>query len=517
MRPEIQETIDWLCAQGLPPLPIAPTQDPYIYPRAIAAKPDRGYWSHCPCRCDPSDRRLLPQACFTGKNPSYLDAGGQPHLVWHTRYQTQFPSPDEIRQWFVHPQTGIGTLGGWQDLVWIDIDRKQFESQVACDRRVEQWLDQYPRLQQTFTERTQSGGWRFAVKTQSPGFTNIAFEVGGHHVGEALGKGRLTVLAPTIGPSGNPYTSIRRVAPVPVESLEAIGLYPVRQRQISHSRQPRFPPQRQAVRHQPGALCLEELVSHTVQTILKGESPCESRSHSLALALQECYGWENWAAQNQLPISGSAEDLVREAGTALGIDAERVERIIQSIADPGHCIPAVVYKGGEASAWKQVLKVDRAAYNDCCPENIKQAIQAPIRHSCLKRGKARLDSSSDNRANGILSRQLQVLVKDARYILARSEAVQLEVSNTLNQNGAGEQKRSVQGRIYHLESDGRQLAIQAAQRGTILRAEGDRVELSRVTAADMQRFHAEVNRIGARQAALAFPVVRTKSCTALER
>jgi|GEM_PF-735501 len=513
MRPEIQETIDWLCAQGLPPLPIAPAQDPYLYPRVIAAKPDRGYWSHCPCHCDPPNWRLLPQACFTGKNPSYLDASGQPHLVWHTRYQTQFPTADEIRQWFVHPQTGIGTLGGWQDLVWIDIDRKQFESQSACDRRVEQWLDQYPRLQQTFAERTQSGGWRFAVKTQSPGFTNIAFEVGGHHVGEALGKGRLTVLAPTIGPSGHPYTSIRRVTPIPVESLEAIGLYPVRQRQRPRPEQPRFHPQRRVVRHQPGALCLEDLVSHTVQAILKGESPCESRSHSLALALQECYGWENWATQNQLPISGSAEDLVREAGTALGIDAERVERIIQSIADPGHCIPAVVYKGGEASAWKQVLKLDRIAYNDCCPENIKQAIQAPVRRHHLN---ADLDSTATHQAIA-LPQYLQVLVKDARYILARSEAVQLEASDTLKQDGFGEQKRSVQGRIYHLESDGRQLAIQAARRGTILRVEGDRVELARVTVADAQRFHAEVNRINDRQAALALPAARAKSCADLER
>ncbi len=512
-RPEIQETINWLCAQGLPPLPIAPAQDPYVYPRVIAAKTNRGYWSHCPCRCDPPDRRLLPQACFTGKNPSYLDAKGQPHLVWHTRYQTRFPTPDEIRQWFVHPKTGIGTLGGWQDLVWIDIDRKQFKSQSACDRRVEQWLDQYPRLQQTFAERTQSGGWRFAVKTQSPGFTNIAFEAGGHHVGEALGKGRLTVLAPTTGPSGNPYTSIRRVAPVTVENLEAIGLYPVRQKQIPRPAQPRFHPQSQAVLRQPGTLCLEDLVSHTVQTILKGESPCESRSHSLALALQECYGWENWAAQNQLPISGSAEDLVQEAGATLGIDVERIERIIQSIADPGHCIPAVVYKGGEASAWKQVLKLDREAYNDRCPENIKQAIQAPVRCHRLN---ADLDSTTTHQAIA-LPQYLQALVKDARYILARSEAAQMEAANPLSKNGAGGQKRSVQGQIYHLESDGKQLAIQAAQRGTILRVEGDRVELSRVTAADIQRFHAEVNRINDRQAALAFPAVRTKSCTALER
>jgi hypothetical protein len=51
---------------------------------------------------------------------------------------------------------------------------------------------------------------------------------------------------------------------------------------------------------------LEDLATAKAQAVLHGDSPFESRSHSLTFALREFYGWENWAAQNRVPISGHA-------------------------------------------------------------------------------------------------------------------------------------------------------------------------------------------------------------------
>ncbi|NET39607.1 MAG: hypothetical protein F6K19_47880 [Cyanothece sp. SIO1E1] len=240
-------------------------------------------------------------------------------------------------------------------------------------------------MKQTFTERTHSGGWRFAVQVGDQYFTNFSLAAGGKHVGEALGKGRFTVLAPTIGPSGNPYVNLQRIPPVRVESLETIGLYPVnRRRQHATSSQPR--PRTQSLLPQPGVLRLEDLATGKAQAILNGDSPLESRSHSLTFAIQEFYGWENWAAQNRIPISGSADDLAREAGAALGIDTDRIERIIQSIPDPGGCIPATLYSGDETSSWKRVWKIDRGAYDERCPDDIKQLIHDSVLKNTLRFG-----------------------------------------------------------------------------------------------------------------------------------
>ncbi|NET39177.1 MAG: hypothetical protein F6K19_45610 [Cyanothece sp. SIO1E1] len=134
MNAQIQETLDWLRSQDLPPLPIAPAQNPERYPaRNKDGSIKRG-----------ADGAIAP--AFTGKNPSYLDANGIPHLVKHTRYQTRMPTAAEIQMWFANAANGIGTLGGWHDVVWIDIDRKQFGSLAESNLLVKQWLDQHPVL-----------------------------------------------------------------------------------------------------------------------------------------------------------------------------------------------------------------------------------------------------------------------------------------------------------------------------------------------------------------------------------
>jgi hypothetical protein len=113
-----QEVINWLIKNGFPVLPVAPKQDSVKYPKKNS-KHEIEY----------EKDGVTPKPLFTGKNPSYLDERGVPHLVSHTKYQSKLPSKAELKIWFANPLNGIGTLGGWNDAVWIDFDEKHFDSE----------------------------------------------------------------------------------------------------------------------------------------------------------------------------------------------------------------------------------------------------------------------------------------------------------------------------------------------------------------------------------------------------
>jgi hypothetical protein len=219
-NPDINATIKALLALGCPPIPVAPKQNP------------RNEWCHRVVKnkeghlfC-PVDKSLNPIPKFTGKNPSYIDRNGSPRICKHGEFQNRLPTEAELRRFFCHPDTGVGTLGGHAGVVWLDFDTKCYASQEACDQDVVNIIER-GNLQNTWIERTGSGGWRIAVKPrQKPSFTNFATNPNGQHLGEALFEGRFTVLSPTIHPNGKPYRRVGWGGPVEVESLEAIGIFP---------------------------------------------------------------------------------------------------------------------------------------------------------------------------------------------------------------------------------------------------------------------------------------------------
>jgi hypothetical protein len=362
---EREQTIRWLQLHNYPALPVAPAQSAYEYHKVVQSKPEQGIWQHCPLT---ADRQPIP--LYTGKNPSYLDAKGIPHLVNHRSYQKRFPDSQELKTWFANPANGVGTLGGWNNTVWLDFDVKQFPAQEECDAAVLKILE-HPELQQTFIERTHSGGWRIGVRVKhKPNFTNFSLTPGGAHVGEALFEGRFTVLAPTIGPSLNTYQSLNRALPVEVESLESIGIYPTSTKRQRPCLTP--PPALKAAI--PGSIPLEMLGHDESQEILRGADPRGDRSSSLATALNEWYGWQNWTLENGIAVRGTPIELAHHAGAALGIDSERVNRIIKSI-DAASCQPAALYLGGEESCWKKIYKLDRPTFKTKCPAHIQDAIK----------------------------------------------------------------------------------------------------------------------------------------------
>ncbi len=124
---ERQETINWLLLNKYPPIPVAPAQDPYKYHHL--SKDQKTGVKSCPLTND-----IKPVPLYTGKNPSYLSSGGKPHLLNHRKYQNQLPTEQECNKWFANPLNGIGTLGGWNDTYWLDLDNKQFARASECDR-----------------------------------------------------------------------------------------------------------------------------------------------------------------------------------------------------------------------------------------------------------------------------------------------------------------------------------------------------------------------------------------------
>jgi hypothetical protein len=367
---KLQEVINWLKTSNFPALPVAPAQDARKHPKIVQADGAKEIWKHCPLT-----RELQPIPLYTGKNPSYLDQDGKPHLINHCQYQKRLPTPLEIETWFANPLNGIGTLGGWNNTIWLDFDVKQFSSQEECDAAVLKILE-HPELQQTFIERSHSGGWRIGIKVrQKPNFTNFALTPGGKHVGEALGEGRFTVLAPTIGPSSNPYQSINRVVPVEVWSLESIDIYPTSTKVQQQSVTPLL-----SLSYTPGSIPLEQLGHDTSYNILNGGDPKGDRSESLATAIKEWYGWQNFGRENDIPITGTPEELAHYAGQQLGIDSDRVDRIIKGI-DPTSCQPAALDRGGEESCWKKIRRLDKPTFEVKCPGHIKDLIEEEWRNS----------------------------------------------------------------------------------------------------------------------------------------
>ncbi|MEB3308823.1 MAG: bifunctional DNA primase/polymerase [Snowella sp.] len=350
----IQAVIELLRKKGLPPLPVAPAQDPYQYPK----KNKNGEIEY-------EKDGITPKRLFTGKNPSYLDKNGKPHLISHSNYREELPTNEEIEQWFTNPQNGIGTLGGWDNVYWIDIDAKHFDNQEACDLAFQTLLEDYPTLCGAWLERTHSGGYRIGIRiTNPPNFTNFKLKPDSGHVGEILGKGRFTVLAPTIGPSGNPYQNLN--CPDSIPTIDIIDfLHPSKKTSdVKQSRQTKKEVIGEGVK-------LFDCITDKSRDILSGKDIYEDRSESLTAFIKDCWGWQNFLNSNGINFSDDAERLIYECGLSLGIDEARIERIVKGI-DAESCKPSCQLAGEHLSSWKRLYKLDRTQV----PEHIKRQLKS---------------------------------------------------------------------------------------------------------------------------------------------
>ncbi|MGA1557576.1 MAG: DUF3987 domain-containing protein [bacterium] len=289
---------------------------------------------------------------FSGKNPSYVDPSGKATLVAHKPYQDRFPTDEELAEWFANPINGIGYLHTKMapNLRTIDIDRKHFDSQAACDAVMTQILGAAPTA---WVDQTPSGGYHVAVQMDAE-FTNFGF---GDlpHVGELLGPGRFVAIAPTTG-----YSRVQDGGFVPAD-IDSLGIRPTKTKKTAG-----IPPlPSPSVASMPLSIPLELLGTPQSQDVLGGKTTGD-RSADLTGAIQEWQGWINWATLNGVAVSGTVQNLAQVAGEALGIGPDRVFRILATV-DPGSCMPAAQHRGGDVSCWKRVASLNRS-YRDRVPQ-----------------------------------------------------------------------------------------------------------------------------------------------------
>ena len=367
----IHITIAKLAEFGYPAIPVAPKQDPHRYPKRVAGK------------IIYEKDGVTPEAQFTGKNPSYLLANGKPQYLDHNKYQEVLPTSAEIALWFANPATGIGTLGGYNGSVWLDFDRK---GTIDLDVRFEAWLTAYPHLRDAWTEVTHSGGYRVLVSCPKPDFTNFKLDPSGPQVGEAIGYGRFTVLAPTIGVSGNPYRCINEGGAIAVDSLADIGILSTKKTRskkaqatipttIPSTEPPLYPTvvvsDSNIANLEP--IALELLLSRKTKGVISGDTTgYTSASEAFTALLHELHGWHNWAMKHRVPLSGNVHSISSIAAVALGYDDDKRDRVAKS-ANWADSIPGVSGKVGDIGCWQIIRRVSPTIFELLCPVDIRDA------------------------------------------------------------------------------------------------------------------------------------------------
>ncbi|MGG6265367.1 hypothetical protein ACQ4M3_24700 [Leptolyngbya sp. AN03gr2] len=343
-NPGINDTIVWLLDHGYPPLPIAPYQDPYQYPKL------------------PIIPNTEPLPRFTGKNPSYLNFNGHPCLIKHQDFQHRLPSFRKVKQWFCDPRTGIATMGGWNNTVWLDFDVHRFQSIDDCWTILQAYLEFAPCLKSTFIEISQSQGWHLGVRCDPlPNFSNFAFQPKSFQVGELIGEGKIIVLAPTQGKTGQ-YQSIQCVMPIEIESLDSISIFARTQ-----ATQPTIALPNVSISTTDQPIAIEHLICRRVRFLLQqlNEIPVGQRSDVLCTISREAFGWENWLQNYPYRLAQSADTFCQSIGQQLGLDTARIQRILNSQSHSvsiRYSMPAIYRYLGKAGCDRQVQQAVRLSH-----------------------------------------------------------------------------------------------------------------------------------------------------------
>jgi hypothetical protein len=103
---------------------------------------------------------------------------------------------------------------------------------------------------------------------------------------------------------------------------------------------------------QVGVTHLQDRVRDRVKQILSGHNLQGDRSYALLVEALELYGWANWVTHQGLSVAGDPYGLLLEAAALLGVDHDRVDRILKS-HNLENCVPAIFQaKGVEATMQK---------------------------------------------------------------------------------------------------------------------------------------------------------------------
>ena len=288
-----------------------------------------------------------PKPLFNGKNPSYTRADGTPKLISWKKYAQKNPTDAELKEWFQNDTVGVGTVPT-NGYCFIDLDRKNFDSDKTCKNALARILEGVPR---TYHEATPSGGFHIAVKlTDSPNtFVNFALE-GLGHCGELRYNGKgFIALAGTPG-----YKSLNGDEICPITSVQELGISattpetdtPLNQAKTSpegktKAKEPKPRPSfRQLENPDNVTVALIKVISRKTKDLYKGIIPSGSDASQLMTGfIKEVWGWQNFCQDRGIKTD-SPNHYINQVTANLGIPKERLERI-QTKIKKSYCKPAL--------------------------------------------------------------------------------------------------------------------------------------------------------------------------------
>lgn len=128
------------------------------------------------------------------------------------------------------------------------------------------------------------------------------------------------------------------------------------------------------------AIPLEDLLAPTASSVLKhGTVIQDDPRRSLWLFAQDAFGWQNWMEQNDMPFSGSADDLLQQAAGKLSLSEKDISDFLAT-NNFYDAVPACVYKGnqeegnGNTVAWSHVFNLSPDLARQACPPDVEQTV-----------------------------------------------------------------------------------------------------------------------------------------------
>lgn len=310
-----------------------------------------------------------------GKAPS---VGPSTPIKWES-YKSQQPTLEQCQEWAATvPGLGVVVSG---EFIVIDVDFSDLKDQPkqrekAIAGMVATLIERCPKLATTYRQKSGSGGAHLFAKviggqalgTAGTGSYNLVWD--GVKVGEL--KKNFVVLAPSLHPSGDRYQAVNGLCAIAeltmaeFEALDVVKFVAKTETKTRHDRKSSNIVGKSTV----VCVSLEDCICQTAKDRLQGQGLGSDRSSDLWTVASECYGWEAWLTDQGVTFTGSADELVERMDTVLGYQSGDALRKSDKARSEGS--PAADEKG----CWKRVGKLNVKAFEQRCPDDVKEAIAA---------------------------------------------------------------------------------------------------------------------------------------------
>lgn len=268
------------------------------------------------------------EPAVNGKNPAYLNGGGKPVLVKYLQFITRNPTAEEKDRWFAKTQNRGVLLRG--KLIIIDLDRKHFKSQDDCDKALSVIISTIP---DCIVEKSVGGGYHIpAICDSLPDFKNFSIK-GTGHIGEIFKEGNpgFVVVSPSAG-----YEIVKSGSIPTISSVADLGILPFKKASTE-------PAIAQASQKADSKLETGEKTPNLLDLMSKkSKVASDDRSASLVSFAKESNGWVNFCTARGLGFVGSAESLIEQFASDLGVESKRIARILADV-DLSKCQPAIYW------------------------------------------------------------------------------------------------------------------------------------------------------------------------------